>query len=65
MHDRVHDVVKSFRLLLHGACLQTAAERAENTLEGFKDLDLKAKARIWPRLDYLFHIRTTAVSSGG
>ena len=31
-----------------------------NNLKGLNDFHLKAKARIWPRLSYMCHIRSTA-----
>jgi len=38
-----------------------ASERRGNNLEGFKDFDLQAKARIWSSLSYTCHIRLAAV----
>ena len=38
----------------------TAAERTCNTMKGFKDFCLKAKARIWSRLSYMCRVRSTA-----
>jgi len=38
----------------------TAAERKGNQLKGLKDFYLNAKARIWPWLSYMCHIRSTA-----
>ena len=35
----------------------------EGTPYFFKDFCLKAKARIWPGLSYMCHIRSTAVQS--
>jgi hypothetical protein len=40
-----------------------ASEQRENTLKGFKDFNLKAKAGIWPWLSYMCHIRYSADSS--
>jgi len=47
-----------------GACLThltSPSERRGNNVKRFKDFDLKMKARIWPRLCYVCHIRSTAV----
>ena len=41
--------------------LQTAAEQGGNNLKGVADFHLKAKGRIWPRLAYVFQVRSTAV----
>jgi len=38
-------------------CPRDRSERRGNTLKGFKDLYLRAKARIWP---YMCHIRLKA-----
>ena len=38
----------------------SASERRGSRLKGFKDFYLKAKAKIWPCLTYMCHIRSTA-----
>jgi len=38
----------------------TAAERSGKNLTRLQDFDLKAKARLWPGLSYLCHIRSEA-----
>jgi hypothetical protein len=40
------------------ACGGATAERSGNSLTEFEDLDLKSKARIWPRLSYMCHMHT-------
>ena len=40
-------------------------ERRGNTLEGYNDFSLKSKARIWPCLSYMCHIRSIAGGWGG
>ena len=40
---------------------RSTAERRGNHSKGFKDLYLKAKARIWPGLSCMCHVRSTAV----
>jgi len=38
----------------------SASERRGNNLGDFHDLYLQVKARIWPRLSYMCHVRSTA-----
>ena len=40
--------------------VHAATERRGNNLRGFEDIYLEAKARIWPRLSYMYHIRSAA-----
>jgi len=44
----------------HRLCVSLNAWLESNTLNGFNGVYLKAKARIWPSLEYLCHIRSTA-----
>ena len=37
----------------------SASERNANNLKIIQDFDLKDKARIWPRLSYVCHIRSS------
>jgi len=37
----------------------SSSERRGNNLNGLKDFYMNAKARIWPRLSYVCHIRST------
>ena len=36
------------------------SERKGNSFKDFDDFYLKAKARIWPELAYVFHVRSAA-----
>ena len=38
----------------------TACEPRGNNSEGFEEFDLKAKARSWPQMSFMCHIRSTA-----
>ena len=44
-----------------GGVLSTVCERKRDKRKRFKDCCLKAKARIWPGLSYVCHVRSTAV----
>ena len=51
-------------LAVAGCMMQTpfgvAAERRWNNVKGFRDVYLKVKARVWPRLSCVCHARSTA-----
>jgi len=40
--------------------LISASDQRRNKSKGLKDFNLKAKARIWPYLSYVSHIRSIA-----
>ena len=40
--------------------LEPAPDLRGNTLKGFVSFNVKAKARIWPALPHMCHVRSTA-----